>query len=439
MRRKPDPKAPNSLHSKSESETETETEQSEVENEFLKNRKKDKPALSPLPAVKEDEHKNKMKSLKIRTITTFAMFFSFVGILCAGHFYCAILVVIVNFGIFREILKLKRNENKDRKLPFFFLLHWYFFFVCIFFMYSRFLRDRLELLAAYHPLIEAALSYNTLISFLAYLAGFCAFVLSLQKGQYKYQFQQFGWTHVTLVLVVCQSSSFIANIYDGLIWFFLPCFLVITNDCWAYLFGFFFGRTPLIQLSPKKTWEGFIGGFFATLFFGFILAGYLCRFDFFICSQPLIHPTPFQPLTCQKNAVFVYEAYSIPALVAPFFNSLGMTQFWIAPVQWHALVMGTFAALIAPFGGFFASGFKRAFKIKDFGDSIPGHGGITDRMDCQVLMGMFSYLYVHNLILRPGPTVTSVLASLMTMTSDDQLKVFADLQATLVGRGLLKA
>jgi CDP-diglyceride synthetase len=35
-------------------------------------------------------------------------------------------------------------------------------------------------------------------------------------------------------------------------------------------------------------------------------------------------------------------------------------------------------------GGFFASGFKRAFKIKDFGDTIPGHGGFTDRMDCQV-------------------------------------------------------
>lgn len=35
-------------------------------------------------------------------------------------------------------------------------------------------------------------------------------------------------------------------------------------------------------------------------------------------------------------------------------------------------------------GGFFASGFKRAFKLKDFGDTIPGHGGITDRFDCQV-------------------------------------------------------
>jgi len=34
------------------------------------------------------------------------------------------------------------------------------------------------------------------------------------------------------------------------------------------------------------------------------------------------------------------------------------------PVQWHALALGLFASIIAPFGGFFASGFKRAFKIK---------------------------------------------------------------------------
>jgi CDP-diglyceride synthetase len=54
-----------------------------------------------------------------------------------------------------------------------------------------------------------------------------------------------------------------------------------------------------------------------------------------------------------------------------------------APFQIHSLVMATFASLVAPFGGFFASGFKRAFNIKDFGHSIPGHGGMTDRMDCQ--------------------------------------------------------
>ena len=37
---------------------------------------------------------------------------------------------------------------------------------------------------------------------------------------------------------------------------------------------------------------------------------------------------------------------------------------WISPVQWHALWLGLFASIIAPFGGFFASGLKRAFKIK---------------------------------------------------------------------------
>mgnify|MGYP001558889779 FL=1 len=63
-----------------------------------------------------------------------------------------------------------------------------------------------------------------------------------------------------------------------------------------------------------------------------------------------------------------------------------------APFQLHAVVMAIFASLVAPFGGFFASGFKRAFNIKDFGASIPGHGGMTDRMDCQFLMGLFSYV-----------------------------------------------
>ncbi len=55
-------------------------------------------------------------------------------------------------------------------------------------------------------------------------------------------------------------------------------------------------------------------------------------------------------------------------------------------MHFHTFFLGLFASLLAPLGGLFASGFKRAIKIKDFADLIPGHGGLTDRMDCQILM-----------------------------------------------------
>lgn len=71
---------------------------------------------------------------------------------------------------------------------------------------------------------------------------------------------------------------------------------------------------------------------------------------------------------------------------------------WLACLQFHAVVLATFASIIAPFGGFFASGFKRGFKIKDFGDSIPGHGGMTDRMDCQVLSHLNNNCIITRLV-----------------------------------------
>ena len=48
--------------------------------------------------------------------------------------------------------------------------------------------------------------------------------------------------------------------------------MIVCNDVMAYMFGFFFGKTPLIKLSPKKTWEGFIGGGLATVVFGVVVS-----------------------------------------------------------------------------------------------------------------------------------------------------------------------
>ncbi|ESN92086.1 hypothetical protein HELRODRAFT_184518, partial [Helobdella robusta] len=93
----------------------------------------------------------------------------------------------------------------------------------------------------------------------------------------------FGWTHVTLLIIVTQSHLIMQNIFEGLIWFLVPVSMIICNDIMAYLFGFFFGRTPLIKLSPKKTWEGFIGGAFATILFGILASYMLVQFDYFVC------------------------------------------------------------------------------------------------------------------------------------------------------------
>ena len=54
--------------------------------------------------------------------------------------------------------------------------------------------------------------------------------------------------------------------------FLVPVSMIICNDIMAYMFGFFFGRTPLIKLSPKKTWEGFIGGAISTVVFGVLVS-----------------------------------------------------------------------------------------------------------------------------------------------------------------------
>ncbi len=96
----------------------------------------------------------------------------------------------------------------------------------------------------------------------------------------------------------------------------------------------------------------------------------------------------------------------------------------MAPLQIHTVIFASFASLIAPFGGFFASGLKRTFKIKDFGHSIPGHGGITDRMDCQFIMGFFAYMYYHSFIATHKTSLGNVMELAITgLTPEEQVEL----------------
>ena len=140
-------------------------------------------------------------------------------------------------------------------------------------------------------------------------------------------------------------------------------------------------------------------------------------------------------LECTPNPVFVPKLYAVP------FIPPGLPiphTYTIKPIQLHVLVLATFASWIAPFGGFFASGLKRTFKIKDFGDSIPGHGGMTDRMDCQFIMGTITFFYYSSFIAVNKASVGSVLEAAITgLTPDEQVEVVRILGKHLVSYDLL--
>lgn len=141
----------------------------------------------------------------------------------------------------------------------------------MFFCYGKLLSSKLGSFVFKQQWLQHILEFHNILSFMLWVGGFLLFTLSLKKGYYRYQFRMFGWTHITLILIVAQSSVITMNIFEGIVWFLLPCSLVITNDIFAYIFGVSFGKTKLIELSPKKTWEGFIGGCISTLIASFIV------------------------------------------------------------------------------------------------------------------------------------------------------------------------
>ena len=120
-------------------------------------------------------------------------------------------------------------------------------------------------------------------------------------------------------------------------------FVTKASDMGAYAAGSVFGRRTLIQrISPKKTWEGAIGGFLAA-----ILVAYLCR---------------------------------------RFMPQLGTVQ-----VLW----LGAFLAIVAEMGDLYESLLKRDCLVKDASGLFPGLGGMLDVIDSILFTAPVFYFYVR--------------------------------------------
>ena len=372
----------------------------------------------------------KREKLITRTVWGLIMFVYLNLILWGGHAWIIMNVFLAQMEIFREMVNV-RYDNRREDPPFFRSLQWAWFFVAVVYFYGEVVIKVMAINSADGSLDgRTEQDYEFLhmrLVFLSYSIVFVMTVLSMKKKMYRYQMNQLAWTLLTLVMVVAQLQSVILNVFAGIFWFVIPTMLVIINDTMAYFCGRSLGRQlvdhekhPFLKLSPNKTWEGFVGGGLCTIVVAFFLPLLFVDSPWFVCPPNELSLMGLQPLNCTFSAEFLPQTYkvpvggpftAIPELIgmpqamhvyspedlAAWRGSLGIafrlipeweTSFSCYPVQLYCILLGAFASLVAPFGGFFASAIKRAYDAKDFDTFIPGHGGLMDRLDCQFIMGL---------------------------------------------------
>jgi phosphatidate cytidylyltransferase len=239
----------------------------------------------------------------IRGILSIVMISLFAVVIYLGPIALSLLVVGLLLKCFQEIIAIGYSKYREHNLPLYRVLNWYIAIVASMFIYC-------DNFFYYYPELKGTTGlfsffgqYHRIICLSLYVAGFVLFVLTLQKDLYNTQFSMFTWTHITLFLFGFPAYLSIQNTFESIFWLIVPVSLVVCNDIMAYLFGFFLGRTPLIKLSPKKTWEGFIGAVFATMLFGLILSHMLAKYDYFVCFKG--------GTDCERPAIFVLQEYNV--------------------------------------------------------------------------------------------------------------------------------
>jgi len=183
----------------------------------------------------------------------------------------------------------------------------------------------------------------------------CLFVFLFQNKQMPVKAK---WMCLAGLIYISLSLAAIINLYsignlkikntflevkDGL----LPILIIFSiwiNDTMAYLVGSFIGKTPLSKISPKKTWEGTLGGIILSIV------------TITIIIYNILHLQPTQ---------LIFLA-----------------------------IVPTLCGICGTFGDLFESKLKRMANVKDSGSFMPGHGGFLDRFDSLLFAAPTVWIYV---------------------------------------------
>ncbi len=184
----------------------------------------------------------------------------------------------------------------------------------------------------------------------------CAAIFSCQVFVKDFDATDVGKCFMIVLYVALSFSAITILLFNGMRFIVYLMIVSVFTDIFALVFGMKFGKHKLCpHISPKKTWEGAIGGTICATIMGSMFAIFYNYFGHYFVPDK--EPIKF------FFGVFDYEKMPAALMVIVL------------------IVLTALISVSSQIGDLICSKFKRTYEIKDFSQVFPGHGGILDRFD----------------------------------------------------------
>ncbi|MDE7264010.1 MAG: phosphatidate cytidylyltransferase [Anaeroplasmataceae bacterium] len=196
------------------------------------------------------------------------------------------------------------------------------------------------------------------LSILTTLTLVCALVFACQIFVDDFDATDVGRCFMIILYIALGFSSITILLFNGMRFIVYMILITICTDVFALVFGINFGKHKMCPtISPKKTWEGAIGGTAVAVLVGSLFAIFYDKFGHYFVIGANVKPIKF------FEGVFDVEKMPTAGLV-----------FFI-------VFLSVIISIASQVGDLICSKFKRTYGIKDFSQVFPGHGGVLDRFD----------------------------------------------------------
>ena len=205
----------------------------------------------------------------------------------------------------------------------------------------------------------------------------------------------------------------ISNVYSGIYWFFVPALLVSINEkVTSYTYKFF----DVSKFTGKLT--SLIISVLTNFIFAILITEIIITIDSsFVCPSEL-----------------TLSLFSKPKCDNSYFLNIHKTilGFNYRELHFQSIILSIFVTVVSPLGRYFTLGFKKALKIKDNTHLIQEYGGIFDSVDCHLVMGFITYMWINSFaVLDEKNMIKFIIKLINSLGESDKLIVIEYLKTIL--------